>query len=507
MKVQKLFTFMLLVFIAAFSLYALEDQKFSFEGELLGMYTLGTADEDQVIGLSLGSLLVPVGIYDRTNHGMNGYMTRMDFNIRYLPFDWAELFVQFRARSRVGSPYIPLMLEAASDDNFSISFEQAWGRADLISGLGFDSPLGLFVKAGFFDTAPESYQLVSRFGTENVVNRIRLGLDLSVQLSAVYSIEDFATFSLVGATKQSLNEAIQPVYDSDGSMGLHGEPTIEELYALPLFVALRMQNLNTGLGGISTEIFYALNADGVYSGHNFGASFGWELEIPNGMVLPLGLAVGLTEKNIDPLARAGHKLGNRNALFSGDGLNDEHLMAYLSTVSFRRSLRVGAGAGLVFSPIEILTTEINFGYAYSQIAHIYRDTLTLNSASVDMRVTLHDKFFLGGGLFFGSLTDAEWKSRETLLNGDPNPETNFNRVFSLAENMGFEIHAGLYLGPGSDRTRSRFVLGYNQNKGLSMNHGIEAMSEAQVIHLQSGSTFDDNLFQTGGFFAKLIMRW
>ena len=473
-------------------------------GEFVGMYTLGFANDDQVValpGTPLGMLQTPHGVFDNEINGRNGFMTRMDFGVMFGPVPWVDLYVQFRARSRVGNPYVPLMLEAGSADDFSLSFENAWGRANIIEGLRLDMPLDVFVQAGIFAATPASFQRVTRFGTEHIMSRHRLSSDPSLQLEGVFRGIDFAdSLSLTLATAQRFNEAISPLYDGDGSMGWHGERTIEEIYALPLFAAVRMRGFDTGMGNLYAELVYALNADGIYSGHNFGGNVRFDLELPE-MTVPIGLAVAITEKNIDPMARAAHGLGNRNSLFLGDGINVNHLEAYMATVSFRRSLRLGFGAGLRFEPMPTLRTEANLGFSYSQIAHIYRETLSLVSASFDFRVTYDERFFLGGGIFLGTLSDATWRSREGYIDGEPNPETGFERVFTLAENMGFEVHAGINMG------RSRFVLGYNLNRGLSMNHGIEAMSEAQTVHMQPGSSIGDNLFQTGGLFTKLVISW
>lgn len=508
---KKILVFALLAFGAAV-LYAQVDilgrngggPRFVLSGEFVGMYTLGFAADDQIVAppaTPLGAMLAPDGVFDKVNNGRNGYMTRMDFGIMLGPVSWVDLFVQFRARSRVGNPYIPLMLEAGGADSFSLSFENAWGRVNLVEGLGFDVPLDMFVQAGLFSAAPASFQRVTRFGTENVMSRLRLPNDPSLQVEGVFRGAPFVeAVSLSVATAQRLNEAIAPLYDSDGSMGRHGQQTIEELYALPLFVAARMRGVETPLGNLYAELVYALNADGIYSGHNFGANARFNIEAP-GIMVPIGLALGFTEKNMDPMARASHSLGNRNALFLGAGINENHLEAYMSTVSFRRSLRLGVGAGLRWSPVPLLDTEANLGFSYSQIAHIYRDTLTLNALSLDMRLTYGGRVFLGGGVFLGTLADATWRSFDGDIGDEPNPEVGFERVFTLVENMGFEVHAGLNMG------RSRFVLGYNLNRGLSMGHGIEAMSDAQIIHLQPETSIGDNLFQTGGFFVKLVVSW
>jgi len=500
---KKITLFALLAFVATV-LYAQVDildreegPRLLFSGELLGMYTLGFADEAQRVVVPLAHEPTPEGVWD-VGSGRNGFMTRMDFSMMFSPVSWAELYLQFRARSRPGNPYIPLTLAAAGYDNFSLSFEQAWGRASLIKGVGLELPFDLAVKAGLFDSVPASFQVVTRFGTENVYSRIRSGNALSVQLEGAVPVPFAQSLFLRVATRQQLNESIGTIYDTDGSLGQHGTgPVVDQPFALPLFASAQLQGIETPVGMAFAELVYALNGDGIFSGHSFGAGGRLDISVPGlDMILPVGIGAALLEKNIDPMARASHDISNGNALFAVPGSWPDFNTNF-STVSFRRSLRLGFGAGLRWN-ISALGIQANVGYSYSQVAHIYRDTLTLHSASADLRVVYDNRFFVGGGVFLGTLTDAEWRTGD---NPD-NRESGFSQVFRLAENMGFEAHAGVYLGG-----RSRFVFGYNLNRGLSMNHGIEAMSEAQIIVMQSGAGIADGLFQTGGFFTKFVISW
>jgi len=505
---KRILVFALLAFGAA-ALYAQVDvlggnggegPRLVLSGELLGMYTLGFADGNQLVVVT-DPMARPVGIFDDIYNGRNGFMTRMDFSLRFLPVSWVDLYVQFRARSRPGNPYIPLTLEAAGADDFALSFEQAWGRINIVEGLGFYAPFGLYIQGGLFDSGPASFQRVTRFGAENVMSRIRTKTVPGVRLEGVFRVPFAQSVSVMGATHQRLNEAIPPLFDVDGDVGNHGQPPVDELYALPLFAALQVRGINTGIGPAYVEAVYALNAEGIFSGHNFGIDGRLDLNVPgvDGMVVPIGLGLALLEKNIDPMARAAHAHDNDNALSNRPY---SHLLPgrnyNFATVSFRRSLRFGAGVGLRWSPDPVLATEFNLGYSYSQIAHIYRDTLAFSSLSFDVRVTYGGRFFVGGGVFLGTLGDVEWRTSDGV---DENREAGFSHVFRLAENMGFEVHAGLQMGG------SRFVLGYNVNRGLSMNHGIEAMSDAQIIFRQRGSAVADDLFETGGFFAKLVVSW
>ena len=508
---KKIFVLVLLAF-AVSTLHAQVDvmggegnggPRLTLSGELMGMFTLGFADEDQLVVPTAGTN--PAGVFTRAGYAdgeRNGFMTRMDFGIRFVPVSWIDLYVQFRTRSRPGNPYIPLMLEAASADDFDLSFEHAWGRINLIDALRFDAPLDLYLRAGLFDTAPASFQRVTRLGTENVMNRIRTKNIQALQLEGVFQVPFAESVSVMAATPMRINESIRMLFDVDGDQARHGQVVGDEFdrqHDISLFAAAQVRGVNTPLGPVFVEAVYGLNAENIFSGHNFGVNCRWDMNVTDGVVVPLGLGLALLEKNIDPMARAGHGLGNVNGIFNNDSAYPISSIHNLSTVSFRRSLRLGVGAGLRMYILPELGLEANVGFSYSQIAHIYRDTITLNSASFDMRLTFDNRFFVGGGIFMGTLTEVEWR---TSADADVNFERDFLQMFRPVENMGFEVHAGLSLGGGS-----RLVFGYNMNRGLSMNHGIESMSDAQMIFRQRGSAVADDLFETGGFFTKLVISW
>jgi hypothetical protein len=108
-----------------------------------------------------------------------------------------------------------------------------------------------------------------------------------------------------------------------------------------------------------------------------------------------------------------------------------------------------------------------------------------------------DRYFLGGGFIAGILSELEWKTKE----GVNSSADNFTHVFTFKENMGWEVFAGLQF------NKSKFVLGYNNNRGLAMNYGIEAIKESQYKYRQSGSTSADGLLERGGAFVKFVTAW
>ena len=486
---KKITRFFFLVLLSFTSIaFAEENGRFQLTGEAIGMFTAGIADTDQIVIPS--NLVSPYGIYDDINNGMNGYYTKMDFRLLYNPVSYIDIYLKFYARYRPGSPYIPLQLEAADQDNFSLSFDNAWARLNIIEGLGIGIPLGVFLRAGKFDSAPASFQNVTGFKTESVMEKLRTKNTYAFQLEAVMPLPFAEAISFTAATALKLNEAVTPLYDTDGSLAYHGEPGHEDKYDIPIFTAVQLKNIALPFGTLCAEGVYSYNTEGIYSGHNFGADGRIEIAIGDTISIPVGIGIALLEKNIDPMARTAIERGNKNAVNSYE--ND------WQTVSFRRSIRAGLGAGARITPSDFISLEVNLGYAYTQAAHIYRDTLTLNSASVDLLALIQNRFFIGGGLFLGSLGDAEWKT-----SGDtPSSfENNYSHTFTLSENMGFEIYGGIKF------SHARFLIGFNLNKGISMNHSLEALCDSQIIYKQPGTEQADDLFQRGGVFTKLVISW
>jgi hypothetical protein len=463
---------------------------FKISGEVTGMYTIGLEDDKQTV--ILNNPPFPPGIYDDQNNGKNGYYTGINIYFRFTPVSYIEVYAKFMARFRPGSPYIPLQLEYAEADNFGVTIDNAYGKVNAVEGLGLDLPLGVFLKAGKYDTTPANFQNVSRYGAESVMVKLRTKNTYAVQLSADYKTPLFESLGVNFTTNHKLNETITPLYDEDGSKGLHGTPSLEEKYDIPLHLALQMRNLATPLGPLSAEFLYVYNAEYMYSGSNFGFDLGWKVAVPGieNLTLPFGFGLALYEKNIDALAESALDTANQGYI------NILHENDY-NTISFRRQLRMGLGLGARYT-VNDIEAEFNLGYSYSQIAHIYRDTLSLNSLSADLRCTFLNKYFIGGGVYVGTLGEAEWK---TKADADLTRENGYKRVFKPEENIGFEVYGGLKFGT------SRFVLGYNCNKGLAMNHSIETIPEAQMVYRQKDTALSDGLFENGGVFAKLVISW
>ena len=454
--------------------------KFQFTGDVTGSSTIGLQGNDQAIQTS--STSSPSGIYISKK---NSYYTNVTLNLLFNPVSSVDVYTKFRARHRPGSPYIPLQLAQASAEAFSFALDSAYGRVNVIKGLGIDNPLDLYIKVGKYDTAPSSFQNLSRHSVESVLSKLRTNNVFAVQLEAVYPLHWADSVGLAATTNLMFNEQITRVNGSTGE-------TIDNKFEIPLHISLKFKKIKTALGNVSAEFLYVHNAEDFYSGNNFGLDAGWEIKIPSlaGLTIPVGFGFVFYEKNIDPFATA--------------ALDTSEIMVYLSqdpddqnTTSFRRALRAGFAAGLRWNPGGIIRTELNTGFSASQVAHAYRETINVCSLAFDMRLYLKNVFFFGGGMYLGTLSTVEWKT-----NGYTDPaKVAYSPVFRPKENLGYEVFTGIQF------KYARFVLGYNCNRGLAMGHTLESVYDGQIKYMQKGSSKYDYLFETGGIYTRLTISW
>jgi hypothetical protein len=448
-------------------------------GSLSSLYTIGFAENDQKLLSGSGDGLA--------ESKQNGFYTALNFSVLYKPVSFIELNLTMLARIRPGSPYIPMQMENAEVDNFSFDLYSGYGRINIIKGLQFDLPLDVYLKAGKFNTAPSNFQTVSQFGTESVLSKLRTKNTFAGQVEISLPLPVADSLSLTATANHQFGEELSELYDSDGSVASKGDPVLDS-YALPLHVALKLNKLNLiPLGPLSAEFVYALNAEHIYSGQNFGASLGADLKLADFLTLPVGVGVAFYEKNIDALASTAVEK-RWSGLFPYEG----------DTTGFRGTLRIGGGTGAkVDLPDLELKGALNLGFAWSQIAHIYRETMNVPSLSVDLRVGFQNRYFLGGGFIAGILNEQEWKTKE----GVNSSADNFTHVFTFKENTGWEVFGGLQF------NKSKFVLGYNNNRGLALNYAIEALEDSQYKYRQSGSISADGLLERGGVFIKFVTAW
>jgi len=495
---------------------------FVLSGGVTGMFTLGFMDEDQVAGrrVNEGPNNTPgfgpaPGVYygeetDKVGPGETGYYGMMNFSMMFSPVPYFETFIKFLAQYRPGSPYIPLQLEESDPKTFSdFSIDSAYARVNAIEGLGLDLPLDIWLKAGKFDTTASYFNRVARHGSErtSVLGSLRTTNQYSMQLEAAYHLPFLAeTFSLGFTTNMKLKDSIPVLLDDDDFISgieiWHGDPKTNA--DIPFHASLKLENIFLPFSEdsfASIELIYAYNAMHIFSGNNFGIGLGATMSFGD-ITIPIGLSAAFYGKNIDPIAGMA-QYGDECTYFSLYERNGFHFDPTAqkswdsNTISNRQSFRAGFDAGVQYTN-SLLSVDCNLGFIYSQVAHIYRDTLSLLSLTAGLQAAIQDRYFIGGGIFLGSLTDTEWKTKADV---DP-AKDDFFREFKLAENLGFEVFGGLMFG-----NNAKLVLGYNVNKGLSMNNYIEALPDAQIKYRQKDSNFEDGLFERGGFFTKLVFSW
>jgi hypothetical protein len=299
------------------------------------------------------------------------------------------------------------------------------------------------------------------------------------------------------------NEQVKQYYDSDSEESImsHFNET-GEFAMLPMHVSLKIPQIDLGIATLQAELLYALNGMNISSGHSMGVGIGAKLHILDNLSIPLGLGAAFFEKNIDTFTSSAIETSSYESFYGHNGYSK----ADSYTLGMRQALRAGFGAGVEFSLDELLKLDFNVGFAYSQIAHIYRDTLQLLSASAEIRALFLNTIIVGGGIVFGSLTEEEWVVKDSIANAPRRPGESTDRelfeghTFSLMGDMGFEVYLGMQM------QKARFILGYNMNRGISMSRFLEALPDAQQKYRQAGTEFSEGLFERGGVFAKLIIN-
>jgi hypothetical protein len=516
---KKVFLGFLMITVLGMSVYGqlvftgpTEEFRIEIGGELSGMATLGLQADNQIGNNQATNSNAPGVFFPNTQTGSmaavgtgkNGYFNNFDLTLLISPISYIELYARFKTRYQPGSPYLPFQLDSAANDTYDIKTDAAWARLNAITGLGFDIPLDLWIKAGRFNASASNFNSVSRFGMDSVLSPLQTGTNQSFQIEAVYNVQDLGPIALSFTAPLRLNEQVKQYYDNDSEENIlsHFDATGEFAEMLPMHISLKVPEVEMPFGTLHAEVLYAINSLYIRSGHNMGIGIGAKIPLLDGLItIPIGLGVAFTEKNIDPFTSSSIEISNYEPFYAINGYSK----ADSYTLGLRQTLRIGFGVGAMFEIEELVKAEFNVGASYSQIAHIYRETLDILSLAVDLRAVFLDKFILGGGIVFGSLNAAEWKVKEGI-NDVRRPGETADRepfeghTFGLIDNMGFEVYAGIQLQHG------RFVLGYNMNRGISMSRYLEAIPEAQLKYRQAGTDYSDGKFERGGIFAKLVIN-
>jgi hypothetical protein len=466
-----------LLLIVTTAAFAQEDNGFVVTGDLTTIYAIGNAsEEDQAVGSGKGN-----GAYEEQR---NGFYTNANIYIWYKPVEFLEGYIKLASTHRPGSLYMPLQLEYYGQSDFSPTLDTVYGKAGIFKALGLDLPIELNVKMGKYKTESSYFGKVSRYETESVLYMLKTATTYNYEIEALYrNTFNDAPFRVTGAftTNYRFDEATARLYDLDGSVSDHGSPVVSE-YAPQIYGTLKLHEFAVGSGNLQGEAIYALNGADIYSGNSTGADFRYTLRLNNMFSVPIGLAVGYYEKNIDILSGTASTASDRR------------------TTDFRDTFALGFVTGARYNA-DPIALDGNLGFSFHSIEHIYREPLTILSASLDVQCTFSNRYFLGGGVILGSLSEATWKTKDGVSE-KTNGGKVFEHIFSPAENIGYEVYAGLKL-----FKNSRFVIGFNQNKGIAMNHSLESKEEGQIKYKQKGTDSTDEKYEVSGLYFKFVLYW
>ncbi len=463
-KRKAFFYIMLIAFsIAAYS-------QASISEDISAFYAFGIAEPDQAISGIVGTYeFLKNGFYVDTN-------ITAKINVAYV----YDIAIKLKARKRVGSPYGELQLTFAAPQDFGVSLDSAYGKIDVLNGLKLDSPVDLFLTAGKFEVKASNFQKVSLYGIESALNMLKLKTDLNLGAEAAITFSTreqlfettYSDLVLQVITGGLLDESIERLYDTDGSMSSHGLPVIGE-YDWRLFSSLKLSNYVLPFGVFSAEGIYTYNGAGIYSGHSFGASTLLDITIiPELLSIPVGAGFAFYDKNIDTLA--------------GEVWAD-----------FRNTIRAGAGLGARFDIPFTVSAALNFGGSFTYINHIYREPISIFGLCVDGKCTAFDSFFIGAGVVLGTLTDVVWQTRSDVSS----MYDDYRHTFTLPQNLGFEAYTGINIG-----TKCSITMGVNNNKGLSMNYALESVKDGEYKYRQKDTAAADGLYETFSVYLKTTLK-
>jgi len=451
------------------------EAKFTITGDLTTIYTIGNADETQkfpepVAGAYGGDPNKPAK--------MNGFFTAVNLIANLHPFPWLDGYFKLYAINRPGSVYFPLQMENTDPKDFTadMTFDSVYAKANVFQALNLDLPVDLFLKAGKFKSQASSFGVVSKYGTEQILYLMNIKNDFTYELEFFLNSPINLTASV--AANYRLNEATQRYYDEDG-MEAHGSP-VPDKYAPQIFATLKMHELEIPAGALSAEILYGNNVSNIYSGHAIGFSALYALEINDDIKVPIGILAAYYEKNIDMLANA--------AVVPEKGDN---------TMNFRDTISVGLGTGLRLTS-DAFDLDFNLAGTYNSIKHYYRNDLSIIKLSADVMFTFSKRFFIGGGMIAGTISDVNWKTRD---DADATKDE-YDHTFTLADNLGYEFYGGINLSKSG-----KFVIGFNQNKGLSLNNMLETKVEGQMKYKQLDTEWKDRLIEAGGLYFKFVAKF
>ena len=457
-----------------------DDAKVVISGDFTTIYTLGNASDDQKIDDPNAAGAYFYSQTDGTRK--NGYYTAANLIVDFRPADGLEGYFKLYSIHRPGSFHLPLQMENMGartwrgDNVDTFVIDAVYGKANVFKVLDIDLPIDLYLKGGRYKAQAAQFGIISKYKTEQVLYLMNTKTDFTYELGV--GIVELYNIMFSGAINYLFNESVQRYYDEDGAL-LHGNQVLNE-YAPQFLLALTARDLF----GIDAEILYGQNVSNIYSGNAIGFSAKYSVDVTDDISVPIGLSFAYFEKNVDLLGNAAVAVPSATA---GNSF----------TMDFRDSIGVALGTGLRLKA-DPINLDFNLAGSFNHIKSYYRTDLNVIKLSADTMFTFDQKFFIGGGLFLGTLTDVEWKTRD-----DADGESGWEHTFKPSENMGFEIYGGLNL-----TQNARFVIGFNQNKGLSLNHMLEPKTEGQMKYKQADSNWaQDKLAEAGGLYFKFFFKF
>ena len=470
--------FLMLFFV--FQVFAMDSntEKVVISGDLTTIYTLGNAHS---IDQRIDTEPTTVGAFFNnpfTGTRKNGFYTAANLHASFKPFDWFEGYLKVYGVHRPGSFYLPLQMENLNRNDFSPSLDVIFGRVNIFNMLDIDLPVDLFLKAGKYKAQAAQYGIISKYKTEQVLFMMNTKTDFTYELEVL--LNEPLKFGFFAATNYLFNQSVQRYYDEDGALK-HGNIVLNE-FAPQFLLGLRLLDFNN----INAELLYGQNVSNIYSGHAIGFSGRMRFDIEDNFSIPLGLSFAFHEKNIDLLGQAA----------IAEDLKWPNATSTLTTMDFRESFGVALGTGVRYKA-DVFNAEFNLAGSYNLIKHYYRNDLSVIKLSLDTMFTFMNHYFVGGGLIFGSLTNAEWYTRDGITDDD------YNHTFAPSENFGYELYAGLNFS-----NIGKFVIGFNQNRGISLNNMLEARHEGQIKFKQIDSNWGtDQLAEAGGLYIKFVFSF
>lgn len=467
--------FLLLCSVFAVNLFS----EVSVGSDVTVYSSYGLADEDQILTNTQS------GVYEETK---NGHIIEGKIKLKGSVENRFDLYINLKTKSATGSPYLPLTIGSASESDYSLSLSDLYGQFH-ISDLLFQSDLNLMMMVGKFGKSSSDFSF-SGFGLDSITGVTNLSNAANVNLQTQYEFRDIK--QLVNGEKANITldigagalfgEDVQRLYDEDGGIADHGKDVVGE-YAPQLFVNLALNNYVVPAGMFSLGVGYAMNSNGFYTGNAISASTLFKTTlIENQLELPVSVSFAMTDKNFDVLT----------------GSTDSS-SADLDTTDFRNSTQISGSIGLhklrkgfgtIGEPMK--DAVLNISGSYNQINHIYRDPINIINLGLDAKYYINPKVYLGGGALLGTLTEVTWETSEDSLT-----EEDHYYTFTLEENYGYEVYAGLDFLGGAN-----LIIGFSQKKGLAMNHGLESLNAGMVKYKQPDTETAEDLWETMGIFLK-----